>query len=142
MIWRVVFDTKVVISALLWRGVSHSLLLEMRHRPILLFSSRFLLDELAAVLSRRKFDPVFEMRKMSRQEIIRQYTALTRLVSPVRVPDIVKDDPADNQVLACALAADANTIVSGDQHLLSLGACTGIEIFSAGGFFAELRARH
>ncbi len=138
MIRRVVFDTNTAVSALLWRGVAHRLLLEMRHRPILLFSSRFLLDELAAVLSRRKFDAVFKMRETSRPEVIRQYAALTRRVSPTHIPDIIKDDPLDNQVLACALAADANPVVSGDRHLLSLGAYAGMEIVSAGDFLVRL----
>ncbi len=135
---RVVFDTNTAVSALLWRGVSHKLLLAMRYRPIVLFSSRFLLDELTTVISRGKFDPVFAAREMSRSEIVRQYTALTRVVAPLHIPDIVKDDPADNQVLACAAAAGADTIVSGDRHLLSLGMYAGVEIVSAGDFLARL----
>lgn len=135
---RVVFDTNVALSALLWRGTPHSVLLEMRYRPILLFSSRFLLDELAGVLARSKFDPIFALRETSRAELVRQYTVLVRLVSPVRIPDIIKNDPTDNQVLACALAADADVIVSGDRHLLSLSAYAGVEILSAKDFLAKL----
>lgn len=109
----------------------------MRHRPILLFASQFLHDELKTVIFRRKFDAVFEERETSRREILRHYAVLTRLVSPVRIPEIIKDDPSDNQVLACALAADANFLVSGDQHLLSLGAYEGVKIVSAGDLLAD-----
>jgi predicted nucleic acid-binding protein len=42
-------------------------------------------------------------------------------VQPVAVPRVVPDDAEDDQVLACALAANAELIVSGDKHLLSLG---------------------
>ncbi len=56
----------------------------------------------------------------------------------MRLQHIIKDDPVDNQVLACALAADAGVIVSGDQRLLSLGAYAGIGILSASAFLAKL----
>lgn len=47
----------------------------------------------------------------------------------VAVPRVVPDDVDDDQVLACALAANAELIVSGDKHLLSLGSqYQGIQI--------------
>lgn len=41
---------------------------------------------------------------------------------PARIPLTVVRDPADDAVLACALAANADLIVSGDRHLLDFGA--------------------
>jgi len=43
------------------------------------------------------------------------------LVTPSEVPSVVANDPADDHVLACALAAGADLVVSGDRHLLDLG---------------------
>jgi putative PIN family toxin of toxin-antitoxin system len=135
---RVVLDTNTVVSALLWRGVAYRLLLETRRHPVRLYTSRFLLEELTVVLHRPKFDPVFALRETSRPILIQSYQALTHMVNPVLVPDIVKDDPADNQVLACALTAEAEVIVSGDSHLLSLKESVGANILSAGAFLARL----
>src|SRR5262249_47667361 len=47
-----------------------------------------------------------------------------------RPPELhaVADDPDDDRVLACALVAGAETILSGDKHLLSLGEFRGISI--------------
>ena len=42
----------------------------------------------------------------------------------------VREDPDDNRILECALAADADVIVSGDRHLLKLGAYEGITILT------------
>jgi hypothetical protein len=42
----------------------------------------------------------------------------------------VKEDPADDKVLECALAADADFIVSGDKHLLKLREFRGIPIIT------------
>jgi len=48
------------------------------------------------------------------------------------VPRVVRNDPDDDHVLACALAAQANLIVSGDRkHLLPLGSYQGIDIVTA-----------
>jgi predicted nucleic acid-binding protein len=53
------------------------------------------------------------------------------LVQPTRVPRIVPNDPDDDQVLACALTAHADLIVSGDRkHLLPNGSYQGIRIVS------------
>jgi len=41
---------------------------------------------------------------------------------------VIKEDPADNKFLECALAADAKYIVSGDRHLLSLKTFKSIRI--------------
>jgi predicted nucleic acid-binding protein len=46
--------------------------------------------------------------------------ALTNVVTPASVPSIIPEDSDDDNVLACALAADANLVVSGDRHLLNL----------------------
>ena len=42
----------------------------------------------------------------------------------------VREGPDDNRILECALAADADVIVSGDRHLLKLGAHEGITILT------------
>jgi predicted nucleic acid-binding protein len=41
---------------------------------------------------------------------------------------VIREDPADDQVLACALAAKADYIVSKDEHLQKLRECQGIRI--------------
>ena len=50
------------------------------------------------------------------------------LVIPTENLRIVANDPDDDRILECALAANANVIVSGDQHLLKLGRFRTISI--------------
>lgn len=52
-------------------------------------------------------------------------------VSPSRTVEVVEEDPDDNRVIECALAAGARWIVSGDQHLLGLEEYEGIRIVGA-----------
>lgn len=53
------------------------------------------------------------------------------LVAPATIAPTITRDPADDQVLAAALAARADLIVSGDAHLLDLKSFQGIEIVTA-----------
>jgi uncharacterized protein len=54
------------------------------------------------------------------------------MCAPTVVPHVIENDPDDDHVLACAVAAQADLIVSGDKHLHSLGGqYQGIRIVSA-----------
>ncbi len=52
----------------------------------------------------------------------------------------VPEDPADERVLACAVEAEADAIVSGDQHLLGLRAYRGIPILTVREFLEWLES--
>jgi predicted nucleic acid-binding protein len=54
-------------------------------------------------------------------DLLERYLNVAIVVQPTAVPPVVNADPDDDQVLACALAANAELIVSGDKHLLDLG---------------------
>jgi predicted nucleic acid-binding protein len=47
---------------------------------------------------------------------------------------VVKDDPSDNRIVECAVAAGSDVIVSGDKHLLALGSFRGIEVMTVSDF--------
>jgi predicted nucleic acid-binding protein len=51
-------------------------------------------------------------------------------VEPDHTLSVITDDPDDNRVLECAATGQAECIVSGDRHLLRLGAYTGISILT------------
>lgn len=52
-------------------------------------------------------------------------------VSPSQAVEVVEEDPDDDRIIECALAAGARWIVSGDRHLLGLGEYEGIKIVNA-----------
>lgn len=127
---RIVLDTNVVLSALLWRGNPYQLLTVIREQPHMqVFSSTVLLEELADVLTRPAATKRLTIIGKSVREVLADYVEVVELVEPIDTPRVVPDDPDDDHVLACALAARADLIVSGDkQHLLSLGRYQGIAI--------------
>lgn len=56
--------------------------------------------------------------------------SMARVLNPQKTIRIIAQDPADNRILECALAAGADFIVSGDKHLLRLGRFKDISILS------------
>jgi putative PIN family toxin of toxin-antitoxin system len=130
---RIVLDTNVVLSALLWRGTPHHLLAAIGQRSsIQLYSSTALLEELAEVLTRPSATKRLALIGRSAREVLADYVEAIELVEPASVPREVVGDVDDDQVIAAAVAARADLIVSGDRkHLLHLGSHQGIDIVDA-----------
>ena len=128
---RVVADTNVVVSGLLWRGPSRSILDAARTGTINLFTSAVLLSELEDVLGRDKFAKRIRGVGLTARGLALDYAALVMLVKPEPIQPTVLADPDDDFVIACALTAKAECIVSGDRHLRDLREHEGIQILSA-----------
>lgn len=134
---RVVADTNTVISGLLWRGNPRRVLDAARSGTITLYTSLPLVAEIDEVLSRPKFAQRLALAAVTPRELVVGYVALATMVQPLHIEPTIIDDPDDDEVLACAMAARADAIVSGDSHLLSLRQYAEISILTA----AELLAR-
>jgi len=128
---RLVLDTNVVASGLLWNGAPAQLIDAARTDDIELFSSRVLLAELTRILRRVKFAKAIAATEMSLDELVLGYAELVTLVTPAEIPLTILRDPDDDHVLSCALAAHAEWIVSGDHDLLDFKMFRGIPIVKA-----------
>jgi len=130
---RIVLDTNVVLSALLWRGTPHQLLAAIRSRnDVQLYSSTALLEELADVLTRPFASQRLALIGRTAREVLADYVEAIEMAEPASVPRVVTNDADDDQVIAAAVAAHADLIVSGDRkHLLPLGGYQGIAIVEA-----------
>ncbi len=129
---RVVLDTNIVVSALVWGGTPDRLIQAAIDGEIDLLTSPALMDELRDVLARPHVVTRLEQNRSTVAQAIALYERLALQVSPLATPRIVVDDVDDDHVLACALAAGADLIVSGDKkHLLPLGSYQAIPIVTA-----------
>lgn len=137
---RLVLDTNAVLSGLLWGGTPGRLIDEAEAGRVDLVSSAALLAELQGVLSRDKFAAQLVKRHLSVADVFDGYAALVTIVVPAVIEVTIGRDPSDDQVLAAALAAQADLIVSGDAHLLDLKTFRGIEIVSAAAAVERLGA--
>lgn len=127
---RLVADTNAVASALLWGGIPGPLLHAAREKRIVLFTSTPLLAELADVLNRRKFAQKIAASGFTAEQLVERYALLAAPVHPVPISRTVRD-PDGDVVLATALAARAELIVTGDRDLLGLHPWRGIQILNA-----------
>ena len=128
---RVVADTNIVVSALLYDGAERRLLDAARSGRIALYTSAVLLDELADVLPRTKFSDRVAASKLSIRQLVRRYARLAARVIPAEIHPVIIADPDDDAVLTCALAAAANLIVSGDNRVRNLKHFHRIPILNA-----------
>lgn len=129
---RLVLDTNVVVAGLLWHGAPRRLVdLAIDSEEISLYSSPVLIGELANTLGYEKFARRIAQFDTSIASLVAQYEALVTRVSPAHTPQVVPNDPDDDHVLACAVAANAQLIVSGDKHLLEIKSYQDIYIVTA-----------
>jgi len=115
-----------VISALLSaHGPPRRLHAAARAPVFELCSSPVLVAELLDVVSREKFSKRLAAAGLTPFGVVGDIRLLAVMAAPADVPRVVTDDPDDDpdddHVLACALTAQADLIVSGDKHLLGLG---------------------
>jgi len=134
---RVVADTNTVVSGLLWHGPPYQVLSLARAGRIDLFTSAGLLAELDDVLHREKFARRLAMANIKASDLVIGYAALAKIVKPATIAPVIIEDPDDDAVLACAVAALAETIVTGDAHLLKLKEYNSISILSASEFLSQ-----
>ena len=127
----VVFDTNVVVAALLTNGLCHECFRRAVRRRFMV-SSPALLKELESTL-RRKFSV-----STATEEFLAALRDQVRLVDPMPLPARVCRDEDDDVVLATAVAVGAERIVTGAQDLLVLGAYEGVRLVSPRQFLAWL----
>ena len=134
MSYRIVADTNVIVSSVLTPGgKSDRLLQEVFDGHLQLILTHAILKEIRRVFSYPKIQKLLDKRSVTPGEIedfLIKLIKISILVAPTSIPDVIKDDPADNYILAAAQYGQVNFIVSGDQHLTSLKEYMDIRILT------------
>ena len=125
---RLVVDTNVLVSAFLWQGTPGRLVELAGEKECQLFTSRTLIDELTGVLQRKKLAKQVHATGLTAVQMLRNYQRLATTVTVRQLAQQVSRDADDDAALACALAAKADLVVSGDTDLLVLKLFQGIRI--------------
>lgn len=132
---RVVFDTNVLVAALLFGGTPGKLFDLWKSGRIQPFMSREMVDEFLRMLTYPKF-------RLSEDEI--HYLLYVEVLPRVELiktrlgPVVIVDDPSDDMFLRCAIAGRAKYIISGDRHLLDLKTHRRGAILSPADFLARV----
>lgn len=120
---RVVADTNVYISALNFSGTADDVVALGRVGVVQLFISQPILEEIEGVLMRK-----FGWAAPRVREAAKAIRGFAVVVNPSEPVSVVHEDEPDNRILECAIASGADTIVTGDRHLLKLGRFRDIAI--------------
>ncbi|MCX8067589.1 MAG: putative toxin-antitoxin system toxin component, PIN family [Anaerolineae bacterium] len=138
---RVVLDTNVWVSGLLWRGLPWKLLCLAEEGEVEICTTPAALMELEEVLAYERFQPRLAQLGLTPAELVAYAMTLASIFEVPEGEPIVFDDPNDDVFVRCAVAADAVCIISGDHHLLNLGSYSGIPILTVRDFFAKMFPR-
>jgi len=136
---RVVLDTHVVVSSLLSPlGPSARIMTAWRQFKMTLVSSQAILEEVGGVLNYPRIRAKYQIddKDIDRLlNLLKKYAILA--AGKGKVPGALPDDPEDEKFLECALEGQADVIVSGGHHLLTLKTFHGISIITARQFVEQ-----
>lgn len=130
---KVVLDTNVLVSAIIYGGKPRQLLSLILCKQIEAVTSPILLAELFEVLSKK-----FSFEEKYLRLLDKQFKANLKVVQPKQEIAVLKDED-DNRVLEAATAGKCQFIISGDKKLLELETFKGIQIISAEQFLSITR---
>ena len=139
---RVVLDTNVIVSAMLWQGRPGEILALAGEGEIALYASAQIMAELKATLAKPKLAPTIAATDDTAKGLIASYRHLVRNVRAKAITGQVSRDHDDDAILACAIAAKAGYLITGDKDLLVLGRYGDVDIVTVATFldmFAKRR---
>ncbi len=137
---RIVLDANIYVSSLISTLGNPSKIIERWEQgDFEVMVTQDILDEVGRVL---RYPRIVKRHKKDEKKIQRYLKLLSRQTTIVKSTErlsVVKDDESDNRYIECAVAGRANYIISGDNHLLSVGEYKGIVILSPAAFIGLLR---
>jgi uncharacterized protein len=137
---RAVVDTNVLVSGLFWRGPPRALMEMARTGALRLVTSPTLLAELADVLIRPRFKTKLARSGTDDATVLADLRLLAEIIDPPPISAPASRDPDDDAVLALAVAAQADLVITGDNDLLDLGTYVGIPIVRVAEALARIAA--
>jgi putative PIN family toxin of toxin-antitoxin system len=135
---RVVIDTNIWVSGLLWRGNAWRLLQLAEQGEIELCITHSMLLELEEVLAYDRLRERVTLLGYTPSQLASYALTLATPFDVTRgfVP-IVNDDPDDDVFILCAVEANAHYVVTNDRHLLGLRTFREIPIVAFDVFLAQ-----
>lgn len=139
MALKVVIDTNIAISGLLWMGLPNKILKLARDGFIDICSTETICEELAKVLEYSRFQKRLAELGLTCDEVIDYYMDIVTIYKENAKIDIIKADKSDNRFIEAALDSGCNIIITGDEHLLEIKEFKNITILKPKEFLEVYR---
>jgi hypothetical protein len=131
----IVLDTNVIVSALLSPAGQPAEIINLwAAEKFEVVTSPPLLIELERVLQYPRVQKYLKRPQREVEAFLKRFKRVAITIEPQMTLDIIKEDPADNRVLECAVAGEASYIISGNDHLLNVKEYKGIVILKPAEF--------
>lgn len=135
---RIVIDTNIWVSGLLWKGDAWQLLKLVEAGKVELYLAYPMVLELEEVLNYERFQARLQVLNVTPAQLAAYALNLATAIDVSRPhPPIVAVDPDDDIFLVCAVEAQAVYLVTNDRHLLALKSYQGVEIVKVEDFLAN-----
>jgi len=135
---KVVLDTNVLVSGTFWDGDSRKILGLLDEKVIVGVLSQEIIDEYRAVLIRDDIVDKIINKNLIASRVVERIISTSIIVKPKNQLFVVKDDPKDNKVIECAVAAEADYIITKDRDLLRMKKFESITIITPEEFLKRL----
>jgi uncharacterized protein len=140
---KIVLDTNIIISGILYKGNSFEVLKMVEEGKVLAISNLDILNEVFDALKRDKFSKRIISLKIRYDDL---FGKIVNLLKIIRTSDdvILKRsefcrDKDDNKFIKCAISSESRYIVSGDHDLLIMKSIRNIKIMTAAEFLEEFK---
>ena len=135
---KVVLDTNVLVSGTFWDGDSRKILRLLDQKEIVCILSQEIIDEYRAVLIRDDIVDKIVNKNLIASRVVERIISASIIVKPKNQLFVVKDDSEDNKIVECAIAAQADYIITKDQDLLRMKKFESITIITPEEFLKRL----
>ena len=126
---KIIIDTNVAISGVLWSGPPSMILQWARRRLVTIIVSEKTINEFKRVINHERFADRLKALQTTPEEVMAYFINLSQFVpDPHKIPRLIPEDPFDNIFLALAGDNDTRLVISGDKHLLNIRKYQGIPI--------------
>lgn len=126
---------------MLWGGKPAEIIKAAEDHKFGIFTSEEIVGEISQVLTYPKLKKVYQSEGLRHEDLIEAVLKIGKFAKVTKKVNVVKKHRADDKLIECALAAGADYIVSGDEHLLKLGSYKKTQILSVSEFLQVIEAK-
>lgn len=126
---------------MLWGGKPAAIIKAAEDRKVSILTSEEIIMEISHVLTYPKLKNVYQAEGLRREDLIETVLRIGKFVKVAKKANVVREHPADDKFLGCALAAGADYVISGDKHLLKVACYRKTKILTVHEFLRVLEAK-
>lgn len=124
---------------MIWGGKPAEIIKIAEKRQVGIFVSEEIVFEISQVLSYPKIVNAYQGTGLKREDLVEMVLKTAKFAKPTKKVHVVEEHPADNKFLDCAMAANAEFLVSGDKHLLKIVAHGKTKVVSVADFLKLIK---